>query len=200
MLKLSTSGGVRIGRQRRSVAPVQRSRVVSDKLVRMNTRFFLGIVFVLTISVRAPAQDARLIGIDSNYVLEMEKHHRTWKVGSRPVDPYDLFARLGCRTARIRLWVGDDGPNRLTYATETARRMQQAGLKPFLVIFLSDEWADLVKQPLPAVCSLFSEGTRAAPVRLPADAMCQDRRYIAHAGSCLRDRLSRRRVLRRPVQ
>jgi arabinogalactan endo-1,4-beta-galactosidase len=179
MLKLSTSGGVRIGRQRRSVAPVQRSRVVSDKLVRMNTRFFLGIFFVLTISVRAPAQDARLIGIDSNYVLEMEKYHRTWKVGPRPVDPYDLFARLGCRTARIRLWVGDDGPNRLTYATETARRMQQAGLKPFLVIFLSDEWADLVKQPLPAVWKDLSADQKLATIEASSERVV---RHLAKNG------------------
>jgi arabinogalactan endo-1,4-beta-galactosidase len=57
----------------------------------------------------------------------------------------------GCRNARIRLWVGDDGINCLKYATETARRAQQCGLKPYLVIFLSDVWADFVKQPVPAV-------------------------------------------------
>ena len=115
----------------------------------------MGVVLTLFNSMSAPAQDARLIGIDSNYVLEMEKQHRTWKVESRPVNPYDLFARLGCRS-HIRLWVGDDRPNRLTYATETARRLQQAGLKPFLVIFLSDQWADLVKQPVPAVWKCLS--------------------------------------------
>jgi arabinogalactan endo-1,4-beta-galactosidase len=105
-----------------------------------------------------------MIGIDSNYALDMAKHNRTWKDRTGPVDPYVLFAKLGCRGARVRLWVGDEGFNRLNYATETARRMQQAGLKPYLVIFLSDAWADLVKQPAPADWKSFSTEQKLAAV------------------------------------
>ena len=51
----------------------------------------------LAFSIGALAQNGALIGIDSNYVLDMAKHHRTWKDQSGPVDPYVLFAKLGCR-------------------------------------------------------------------------------------------------------
>ena len=121
-------------------------------------------VFELVLSIGAIAQDVPLIGIDSNYALEMAKHHQTWKDRSGPVDPYVLFAKLGCQSARVRLWVGDDGFNRLTYATETARRMQRAGLKPYLVIFLSDGWADLIKQSAPADWKSLSTEQRLAAV------------------------------------
>ncbi len=92
-----------------------------------------------------------LFGIDSNYALEMETRGKTWKSESDRADPFKLFGQQGCQSARIRLWVGDEGVNRLKYATETALRAKQAGMKPYLVIFLSDDWADLVKQPVPAV-------------------------------------------------
>jgi arabinogalactan endo-1,4-beta-galactosidase len=113
-------------------------------------RNVLFVVLSLACPVSAPAQNAPLIGIDSNYALDMTTHHKPWKDRTGPVDPCALFAKLGCGNARIRLWVGDNGINRLTYATETARRAQRAGLKPYLVIFLSDDWADFVKQPAPA--------------------------------------------------
>ena len=115
----------------------------------LRTVFF--VVFSLASVVSAPAQSAPWIGIDSNYALDMATRNKAWKNQSGPVDPFALLAKHGCRNARIRLWVGDDGMNRLTYAAETARRAQQAGLKPYLVIFLSEDWADLVKQPAPAV-------------------------------------------------
>ena len=116
----------------------------------MIMRIVLFVVFLLAFSVGGPAQDTPLIGIDSNYALDMARHNKAWKDRSGPVEPYELFAKHGCQHARIRLWVGDEGVNRLTYATETARRAKQAGLKPYLVIFLSDDWADFVKQPAPA--------------------------------------------------
>jgi arabinogalactan endo-1,4-beta-galactosidase len=79
-------------------------------------------------------------------------------------DPYELFAQHGCQSARIRLWVGDDGVNRLHYATSTALRSQRAGLKPYLVIFLSAEWADQEKQPAPV-------DWKALPPKRKADAI-----------------------------
>ena len=35
------------------------------------------------------------------------------------------------------------------YATESTHQAQKSGLKPYLVIFLSDRWADFTKQPRP---------------------------------------------------
>lgn len=110
---------------------------------------FVGILLVL--SVEGLAQKPLLVGIDANYALDMATRKKVWKDQSQLVDPLELFAKYGCQNARIRLWVGDEGINRLTYATQTALRAQQAGLKPYLVIFLSDDWADFVKQPVPAI-------------------------------------------------
>jgi arabinogalactan endo-1,4-beta-galactosidase len=107
--------------------------------------------FSLAMSIGVRAQNTPLIGVDTNYALDMATHNRVWKHKSLPVDPLALFAKEGCRNARIRLWVGNDGISRLKYATETARRAQQCGLKPYVVIFLSDDWADFVKQPAPAI-------------------------------------------------
>jgi len=111
----------------------------------------LFVIVSLALSLQEMAQNGPLIGIDCNYALDMAKRNKAWKDRSELVDPFELFAKNGCRNARIRLWVGDDGINRLQYATETARRAKQAGLKPYLVVFLSDEWADFVKQPAPVV-------------------------------------------------
>lgn len=104
------------------------------------------------------------IGIDCNYTLDMAKRNKAWKDPSGPVDPFALFAKVGCQDARIRLWVGEDGLNQLTYATATAARAQRAGLKPYLVIFLSEEWADLVKQPAPTAWKKMSSEKKLAVV------------------------------------
>ena len=56
----------------------------------------------------------------------MATRGKTWKVRSEPVDTCELFAKNECQYARIRLWVGEEGINRLTYATETARRAKEA--------------------------------------------------------------------------
>ena len=85
----------------------------------MMVRIVLFFVFSLAFSVEGPAQNAPLIGIDSNYALDMATRNKAWKDRSVPVDPCELFAKNGCQNARIRLWVGEDGINRLTYATQT---------------------------------------------------------------------------------
>jgi arabinogalactan endo-1,4-beta-galactosidase len=96
-----------------------------------------------------PADKPAWVGVDCNYILDMTAAKKSWRDGSGPVDPFTLFAKQGCQVARVRLWVGGDGSNRLNQAIETALRAQRAGLKPLLVVFLSEEWADLVKQPAP---------------------------------------------------
>ena len=111
----------------------------------MILRIVLFFAFSLAFSVEGPAQDAPLLGIDSNYALDMATRNKAWKDRSEPVDPCELFAKNGCQNARIRLWVGEDGINRLTYATQTARRAKQAGLKPYLVIFLERRLGGLCK-------------------------------------------------------
>ncbi len=91
------------------------------------------------------------VGVDMNYALEMERAGRTWNVDGKQADVFETMAKAGCDRFRVRLWVGEDGVNGLNDALETARRAQAAGMKPLLTIFLSDQWADFVKQPRPAV-------------------------------------------------
>lgn len=113
-------------------------------------RHLLFIHFVLFWGASANAQPVPLLGVDCNYALDMARQGQIWKDGVDPVDPIQLFAEQGCRLARIRLWVGDTGVSKLDEATEAALRAQRAGLQPYLVIFLSEDWADMVKQPAPA--------------------------------------------------
>ncbi len=90
------------------------------------------------------------VGVDANYVTQGEKaDHGFWIDGKR-VDPLDLFAVNGANAFRVRLWVGEEGESRLEYAVNLAYRAQQAGLRPYLVMFLSEEWSDVNKQPAPA--------------------------------------------------
>jgi arabinogalactan endo-1,4-beta-galactosidase len=127
----------------------------------------------------AAADQGVSVGVDCNYALGMAKHGKTWKDASTPVEPFDFFAKHGCQSARIRLWVGDEGMNQLDYATETARRAQHAGLKPYLVLFLSDNWADFVKQPVPAVWKALSLGKKADAVAAYAERVV---RHMAASG------------------
>jgi arabinogalactan endo-1,4-beta-galactosidase len=127
-------------------------------------RITLLVVVLLACSIEGRAQDRPLIGIDSNFCLEMAARKKTWKAESQSVDIFELFSKQGCQNARIRLWVGDEGTNRLTYATQTALRAKQAGLKPYLVIFLSDDWADFVKQPAPAAWKKLTPEKRLAAI------------------------------------
>jgi len=90
-----------------------------------------------------------LMGIDANYVLVMKNLGLSWYVGERKIEPYKFFADEGINFARIRLWVGEEGPSRLNYAIKTAKIAQDAGMDLCLVLFLSDRWADLTKQPAP---------------------------------------------------
>ena len=101
----------------------------------------------------APAQEQPVtpfLGVDANYSLDMEKAGQKWRWGGQEGDLFKGIAEKGVRGFRVRLWTKDDGPNGKTYATEVVKRTTAAGLDPYLVIFLSEDWADLMKQPAPA--------------------------------------------------
>lgn len=50
------------------------------------------------------------------------------------------------------------------YATKLVKRSQATGLHPYLAIFLSDDWADLEKQPAPTIWRELPLPQRAAAV------------------------------------
>ena len=98
----------------------------------------------------AEAQGMNLrVGVDANYALDMEKAGTVWNWnGERP----DLFAGMaaqGVTEFRVRLWMKDKGAHGKTYATEVVKRALAGGLNPYLVLFLSEDWSDMMKQPLP---------------------------------------------------
>jgi arabinogalactan endo-1,4-beta-galactosidase len=104
------------------------------------------------------ARGEALVGVDCNYALDMAARGRTWQDASgAAVEPLAFLAQNGCKLARIRVWVGDEGTNRLDYAIQTAQRAQATGMTPLVVIFLSEEWADMVKQPAPRAWQDLSE-------------------------------------------
>jgi hypothetical protein len=95
----------------------------------------------LAFSVEGLAQNAPLIGIDSNYGLDMATRGKTWKDRSAPIDPYKLFSINGCQNARPRLWVGEDGTvstsagepfnfSRRASTNKNHRRLDSVGLRP----------------------------------------------------------------------
>lgn len=90
-------------------------------------------------------------GVDANYSLGMERDGQQWLWSGTTGDLFQGMASRGVRGLRIRLWTSDEGVNGKTYATEVVKRGLAAGLEPYLVIFLSEDWADLMKQPAPAI-------------------------------------------------
>lgn len=104
-------------------------------------------------------------GVDANYTLGLEREGRTWRWGDAAEDPFVGMARAGVRGFRVRLWTNDEGPHGLPAAAEVVRRATAAGLDPYVVLFLSDDWADLVKQPAPAAWAELDLAARAEAVK-----------------------------------
>ena len=108
---------------------------------------------------------AVFVGVDANYSLGMEQAGQEWRWNGVPSDLFTGMTRAGARGFRVRLWTNDEGPNGKAAATEVVRRAVAAGMEPYLVIFLSDDWADLMKQPAPAAWQDLSLTDRAEAVR-----------------------------------
>jgi arabinogalactan endo-1,4-beta-galactosidase len=98
----------------------------------------------------SPAPDQPFAGVDANYSLGMEAKGMKWLWSGTQGNLFKGMAAHGVRGFRVRLWTKDDGQNGKRYATEVVKRALAAGLEPYLVIFLSEDWADLMKQPAPA--------------------------------------------------
>ena len=128
---------------------------------RMAWKTLLG----LLLTVHAAWSEGLRVGVDANYSLDMERAGTVWSWnGGRP----DLFAGMasqGVREFRVRLWMKDDGPHGKTYATEVVKRALAGGLNPYLVLFLSEDWSDMMKQPLPESLQGLSIEERAAAAK-----------------------------------
>lgn len=128
----------------------------------------VGLAAGVTHAQTRPARSFRT-GVDANYALDLKSKGKTYAIDGKPQDLFAILASAGADSFRVRLWTGDEGFNGLKYATETARRAQQAGLKPYLVIFLSENWADMVKQPVPAIWKDLDEPAKLVAIEAYAD-------------------------------
>ena len=93
--------------------------------------------------------DLPFLGVDANYSLGMEREGQQWRWNGNQRELFQGMADSGVRGLRVRLWTNDEGSHGKHYATEIVKRALAARLDPYLVIFLSDDWADLMKQPAP---------------------------------------------------
>jgi arabinogalactan endo-1,4-beta-galactosidase len=140
----------------------------------MHTLLRIALV-VLALASVAPAQSpatrpAFRTGVDANYTFGMERAGKAWTdAAGAKGDPLATLARAGCAAFRVRLWTNDDGPHGLREAVEIARRAQAAGLRPYVVLFLSENWSDMVKQPAPAAWQAMDLDARAAAVEQYAE-------------------------------
>lgn len=108
----------------------------------------LGLALTVGLSLPLSAGPPFLVGADVSYTLAMEKAGHTWSLHDKPTDLFAILRQSGFNTIRLRIWTGDDSLNN---ACEIARRTQAQGLHILPVLFLSENWADYVKQPLPAI-------------------------------------------------
>lgn len=95
----------------------------------------------------------------------MRQEGLEWRSDAGPVDLFALYAEQQVGWLRVRVWTGDDGLAGLHYAGQTALWGQKNGLRSYLVFFLSEDWADLCKQPAPTAWRSMSVAERAAAVR-----------------------------------
>lgn len=93
----------------------------------------------------APRVAPFLNGVDANYLPELEQRGARWRRSERDVQPLAEFAAHGVNAFRLRLWTGNTDT-----ALELAAAAQQRGMIVHPVLFLSENWADYVKQPAPA--------------------------------------------------
>lgn len=123
------------------------------------------VVVALALVAQGRASEGLRVGVDANYSLDMEGNGHVWKWNGRAADLFRGMAEQGARGFRVRLWTKDEGMNGKAYATEVVRRALAAGLEPYLVIFLSEDWADLMKQPAPETWKDLDLPQRAEAVR-----------------------------------
>jgi arabinogalactan endo-1,4-beta-galactosidase len=125
------------------------------------------------------AAEPFLTGVDANYAPMMAEHGTVWKSGPAAIDLLPELHHRGANAFRVRVWTGEDGPSGLTYATKLALEAQRAGLSPYLVLFLSADWSDLVKQPAPLAWRTLSFEDKLAAVKRYAEATA---RHFLEAG------------------
>jgi arabinogalactan endo-1,4-beta-galactosidase len=94
--------------------------------------------------------EEKMLGIDANYVTDMQNFFFRWRYHLTPIDIYPFFHDKGINYFRLRIFVKDNGSDSLPYAIHTARLVQEQGMKCSITLFMSSDWSDIGKQPAPA--------------------------------------------------
>ncbi len=105
-----------------------------------------------------------MLGVDANFFLDMHRGGYVWKENGVEVDPLAVFADKGVGWLRVRVWTNTEGHSGLRYASEVVTWAKRSGLRPYLVLFLSDRWADMTNQPTPAAWQRLSLQERAQAI------------------------------------
>ena len=129
-----------------------------------NHSVWLTLLAIAWTATGAQAKNLR-VGVDANYSLDMEKAGTAWTWNGKHPDLFAGMAKQGVREFRVRLWMKNDGAHGLAYASEVVKRARAGGLNPYLVFFLSEDWSDMMKQPLPEPLQGLSLEERAAAVK-----------------------------------
>lgn len=91
----------------------------------------------------------KIHGIDANYVTVMKNFFFHWRYHFKTIDVYPFFRDKGIDYFRLRIFVKDNGSDSLPYAINTAKLVQEQGMKCSVTLFMSSDWSDIGKQPAP---------------------------------------------------
>ena len=126
----------------------------------------------ITCSAQTATTNDFLVGVDASYIPQGEKVGATWLDGDTPIaDPVVYLADRGVEALRLRVWVGDAA---LDEALALAQRAADAGIAVYPVLFLSEDWSDVTKQPAPAAWVALSIPERAEAIRAYTQATVGD--------------------------
>lgn len=90
-------------------------------------------------------------GADISFLPEIEKAGVVFTNNGKTEDMLSTLKNSGCNTIRIRLWKNPaNGHSGLAEVKTLAARVKKAGLKVWLTVHYSDDWADPAVQTTPA--------------------------------------------------
>lgn len=93
--------------------------------------------------------EEKMLGIDANYVTSMQHWFFPWRYHFKKIDIYPFFHNKGIDYFRLRIFVKDNGSDSLPYAINTAKLVQEQGMRCTVTLFMSSDWSDIGKQPAP---------------------------------------------------
>lgn len=93
--------------------------------------------------------EEKMLGIDANYVTSIKDFFFHWRYHFKKIDIYPFFHSRGINYLRLRIFIQDNGPDSLSYAINTAKLVQEQGMKCSVTLFMSSDWSDIGKQPAP---------------------------------------------------